>query len=88
MSPNNTSQKSDSSDVQSPTRSGAPHDRVAETEQRIRSDAAATGGAVVELHGQEARTKWKVRVHWGMIFAAAASLALWFLIRTLVRVAF
>jgi hypothetical protein len=88
MSPNNTSQKSEPLGVQSPSRSGAPDDRAAVTEQRARSAAAATGGSVVELRGQEARTKWKIRVHWGIIFAVVASLALWLLIRALVSLAF
>jgi hypothetical protein len=88
MSPNNTSQKSGPLDVQLPSRSGAPDDRTAVTEQRARSAAAATGGSVVELRGQEARRKWKVSVHWGIIFAVVASLALWLLISALVGLAF
>ena len=89
MSPNNTSQKSEPLDVQPPSRSGAPaDDRAAVTEQRARSAAAATGRLVVELRGQKARTKWKVRIHWGIIFAVVASLALWLLIGALVSLAF
>ena len=43
---------------------------------------------MVELHAQKVQTKWNVRVHWGIIFAVVASLALWLLIRTLVGLAF
>ena len=88
MSPNNTSQKSESPDAQSPSRAGAPNYGTAVTEQRARSGAAATGESVVELHAQEVQAKWKVRVHWGIIFAVVASLALWLLMRTLVGLAF
>jgi hypothetical protein len=87
MSRKNTSQKSDPHDAQSPSRYGAPHDRAAVTEKRAQSSAMATGGSVVELHGQEARAKWNVRVHWGIIFAVVASLALWLLVRELVGLA-
>ena len=88
MSPNNTSQKSESPDAQSPSRSGVPDYGTTVIEERARSGPAATGGSVVELHAEEVRTKWKVRVHWGIIFAVVASLALWLLIRTLVGLAF
>jgi hypothetical protein len=88
MSPNNTSQQSESPDAQSPSRSGAPDHGTVVIEERVRSDPAATRGSVVELHAQEVQTKWKVRVHWGIIFAVVASLGLWLFIRTLVRLAF
>jgi len=88
MSPNNTSQKSESPDAQSPSRSGAPDYVTVVTEQRARSGASATDASVVALHTEEVRTTWKVRVHWGIIFAVVASLALWLLIRTLVGLAF
>ena len=87
MSPDNTSQKSEPPDSQSPSRSGTPDDKTRYADQRARSAAAAAGGPVIELHGQEARTKWKVRVHWGIIFAVVASLALWLLIRAFVGLA-
>src|SRR5689334_12761866 len=98
MSPGNRSQKFDqsgvhgtlpaSADAQSPPRFGAPDDRAAVTEQQARSPATAKAGRVVELHGQEARTKWRMRVHWGIVFAAVASLALWLLMRAFVSLAF
>jgi hypothetical protein len=88
MSPNNTSQKSESPDAKSPSRSGAPDYGTVVTEQRARSGATATDASVVALHAEEVRTTWKVRVHWGIIFAVVASLALWLLIRTLVGLAF
>ena len=86
ISPDNTSQKSQPPDAQSPSRSGAPDYGTVVTEQRARSGAAATGGTVVELRAraQAIETKWKVRVHWGIILAVIASLALWFLIRALI----
>ena len=88
MSPNNTSQKSESPDAQSPSPSGARDYGTTVIEERARSGPAVTGGSVVELHAEEVRAKWKVRVHWGIIFAVVASLALWLLIRTLVGLAF
>ena len=88
MSPNNTSQKPEPHDAQSPSHSGSPDDRAVVAEQPARSTGAATGGSVIELHGQEARTTWRVRVHWGIIFAVVASLALWLLIRAFVGLAF
>ena len=86
MSPNKTSQEPEPPDAQSPSRSGAADYRTAVIEQRARSGAAATRGTVVELQAraQTIQTKWKVRVHWGIIFAVIASLALWFLIRALI----
>ena len=88
MSPDNTSQKSELPDAQLPSRSDAPDYGTVVTEQRARSGATATDASVVELHAQKVQTTWKVRVHWGIIFAVVASLALWLLIRTLVRLAF
>jgi hypothetical protein len=88
MSPDNTSQKSELPDAQLPSRSGAPDYGTTVIDEQARSSAAATGGSVVELHAQGVQTKWKVRVHWGIIFAVVASVALWFLIRALVGLAF
>ena len=31
---------------------------------------------------------WTVRIHWGLVFAVAASLVLWFGIKTLIGLAF
>ena len=86
MGPNNTSQKSESPDAQSPSLSGAPDYGTAVTDQRARSVAEAKRGSVVELHAQAVQTK--VRVHWGIGFAVVASVALWLLICTLVGLAF
>ena len=73
-------------DAQPPSRSGSADYRTAVIEQRARSGTAATGGTVVELRAraQAIETKWKVRVHWGIIFAVIASLALWLSIRALI----
>jgi ABC-type uncharacterized transport system permease subunit len=88
MSPNSPSSKPEVPDTHPASRSGSREYGAAITEQRSRSGSAAMAGSVVELRAQEVRTKWKVRVHWGIIFAVVASLALWLLIRTLVGFAF
>jgi len=41
--------------------------------RRIRQQASL----VPELQGRRGRTRWKVRVHWGIILAMVASLTLW-----------
>ena len=87
MSPNSPSSKPEAPDAHPASRSDTRHGGPV-TEQRSRSGSAAIAGSVVELRAQEVRTKWKVRVHWGIIFAVVASLALWLLIRTLVSFAF
>ena len=47
---------------------------------------AMQGEQVIPLARSSRR--WSVRVHWGIIFAVAASLSLWFIIATVARLAF
>ncbi len=34
------------------------------------------------------RRRWRVRLHWGIVFAVVASLVLWFAIKTVIGFAF
>jgi len=57
-------------------------------EERRNPAGAAAGGSesVVPLAGSGRR--WSVRVHWGIVFAIAASVILWLAIKSVVGLAF
>ena len=50
--------------------------------------AAPAPASVIDLSSRARRGKISVRVHWGLAFAAVASLALWLLIWACVRLFF
>lgn len=69
-----------------------PAGRLAPARQQGAEDGATDDGAGA---GQQPitepvriRRRWSVRVHWGIVFAIAASLILWFAIKTMIELVF
>jgi hypothetical protein len=88
MSPTNTSQNSEVPDVTSLPRPDTL-DRSAVTSTRQERPGGSAGPEpMLEAPSQSAVKKWKVRLHWGIIFAVVSSLALWLFIRELISLAF
>jgi len=71
---------------------GRPRRAPALPEGQANESAATGNGAssgptrVVPL--ARSRRRWSVRVHWGIVFAVAASLILWFAIKAVIDLAF
>ena len=68
---------------------------AAQSMSALQKPPAASGAANDDaIQGQQvtplapSSRRWSVRVHWGIIFAIAASFVLWFVIATVARLVF
>ena len=51
----------------------------------VSSAVSSSKGSVIDLPDRKPRTKLKIHVHWGLLFAVGASLALWLMILGVIR---
>ncbi len=78
MRPNNTSPSSNHQKVPGPARSNGPDQRGV-----VQTWAKPT----LSLRDELIRSKWRIRIHWGIAFAVISSLILWSLIFALAHLA-